>query len=254
MSLRNNLIIFLQRILTPLELRIVKLSTNKVRGIDPLRDLYSLLDHNKEPVVFDVGANDGETIQEFLGIFPEAHVVAFEPDVSCCNAIQRRFNGRPNLRIQNVAVGAKRGTAELNLFSGNRMNSLLSFDEDPENVMLKSFKPTGTMSVSVEALDSFCAEHGIAHIDILKIDTQGYDLEVLKGAATLLEQRRVKTVLLEVNFVPMYQRQATFGELHQFLSALGYRLVDIYNQTRTAGYTAWCDVCYVATQPTALAR
>jgi hypothetical protein len=92
-------------------------------------------------------------------------------------------------------------------------------------------------------------EQNIPRIDLLKVDTQGYDLQVLKGATKLLAARRIKTVLLEVNFVPMYQRQATFLELHAFISSFGYRLVDFYNQQRSDGYTAWGDACYVATSP-----
>jgi hypothetical protein len=126
------------------------------------------------------------------------------------------------------------------------MNSLLTLDGDPANPMREGFTPTGTTPVQLETLDEFCGEHGFKQIDILKIDTQGYDLQVLKGATRLLAGRRVRAVVLEANFVPMYERQATFSELHELLSSHGYRLVDFYNQHRSGGYTAWCDAIYVA--------
>jgi len=202
------------------------------------------------PLTLQIGANDGEMLQDFLRVFPAARVVAFEPYAPCCEILERKFRNRPNVRIQNVALGAERGTSRLNLYSGNRMNSLLRLDDDPGNVMAQSFAPTGTAEVRVETLDAFCAASDIPRIDILKIDTQGFDLQVLKGAAQLLEARRIKTVLLEVNFVPMYERQASFPELHQLLTEAGYRFVDFYNQRRNDGYTAWCDACYVAPDPT----
>jgi FkbM family methyltransferase len=250
MNTRNTLILLLRRLLDPLQIRIVRLAPTRVRGLDPVTDLAFLLHAQRDPIVFDVGANDGEMLQDFLHVFPAARVVAFEPYVPCCEILERKFRDRPNVSIQNVALGAERGTSRLNLYSGNRMNSLLRFDDDPGNVMVKSFALTGTAEVRVETLDAFCAESDIASIDILKIDTQGFDLQVLKGAAKLLEARRIKTVLLEVNFVPMYERQASFPELHQLLTGAGYQFVDFYNQRRNEGYTAWCDACYVAPGPT----
>lgn len=246
MNIRNALVLLLQRLLNPLELRVMKLTPNKVRGLDPLRDLSCLIGHKRNPVIFDVGANDGETMQEFLRVFPAANLVAFEPHAACGEILERKFLQHPNVSVQKVALGAHTGSSELHLFSGNRMNSLLPFDHVPGNLMSQTFASTGTAEVRVETLDAFCSERGIASIDILKTDTQGYDLQVLKGAASLLENRQIKTILLEVNFVPMYEGQATFSELHEYLSAHGYRLVDFYNQLRNDGYTAWCDACYVA--------
>lgn len=247
MNPRNTMSLLLRRILDPLEVRIVNLAPTKVRGIDPFLDLTCLLDHKPDPIVFDVGANDGETVAEFLHAFPEAHVVAFEPYAACCEQLARRFLKNANVRVHNIALGAERSAAQLNLYSGNRMNSLLRLADDPQNPMAKSFQPVGTAEVTVETLDAFCHDHGFTSIDVLKVDTQGYDLEVLKGAARLLAEHRIKAVLLEVNFVPMYERQASFPELHGLLSASGYRLVDFYNQLRSDGVTAWCDACYVST-------
>jgi FkbM family methyltransferase len=246
MNARNSLVLLLRRLLEPLDIRIVKLTPDKVRGIDPVRDLAFLIGRKANPVVFDVGANDGETVTEFLRTFPKARVVAFEPHTACCEILARKFRDQSTVSIENVALGATHGTSELNLFSGNRMNSLLRFDDTPGNVMTNSFTSTGTVEVRVETLDAYCAEHGVEQIDILKTDTQGFDLQVLKGAAKLLAAHRITTVQLEVNFVPMYAGQARFDELHEFLTSFGYRLVDFYNQLRTGGYTAWCDACYVA--------
>lgn len=249
MNVRNTMVLLLQRLLNPFEVRIVKLNPNKVRGIDPFLDLTFLLQHKPNPIVFDVGANDGETVQEFIERFPSARVFAFEPYAACCEILDRKFRGQAAIQIQNIALGEDRGTSELNLYSGNRMNSLLRLDDGPGNVMGKSFTRAGSVKVRREALDFFCTDSGIDRIDVLKIDTQGYDLQVLKGARRLLEEKRIKTILLEVNFVPMYKRQATFSELHEFLSSFGYRFVDFYNQVRPDDYTAWCDACYVASSP-----
>ena len=125
------------------------------------------------------------------------------------------------------------------------MNSLLQLDEQPENVLKDVFKKTGTAVVQLDTIDDYCARNRVKQIDILKSDTQGYDLNVLKGAAKMLKQHQIKTIVLEVNFIPMYKGQPSFQELHEYLSSMEYRLVDFYNQEQPNGYTAWCDACYV---------
>lgn len=247
-KLKSSLTGFLHSLLFPFGLRLVRIATNKVRGIDPFLDLEWLIGHKSDPVIFDVGANDGETVQSFLKSFPGATIVAFEPFESCHRALKDMFSDRTNVRIENVALGASQGMSQLNVYSGSNMNSLLELDERPENLLKDSFARTGSAPVKVEALDSFCEANGFKTIDVLKIDTQGYDLNVLRGAATLLENKRVKAILLEVNFIPIYKDQPTFQELHAFLTSSGYWLVDFYNHNRHNGYTAWCDACYVAAE------
>ena len=126
------------------------------------------------------------------------------------------------------------------------MNSLLPLDESPDNVLGRSFEKLGTANVEVETLDYFCTRHRISGIDVLKIDTQGYDLNVLKGATAFLGFGRIGAILTEVNFISMYKGQPTFADLHGFLCSFGYRLVDLYNHARDSSYTSWCDALYVS--------
>lgn len=245
MTPRNAISLLARTLLEPFSMRLVNLRPSKVRGIDPVRDLSVLTGRKPDPLIFDVGANDGETVQEFLSAFPKANIVAFEPDEACCALLRRRF-ASPRVVVENVAVGSGCGSVRLNQFSGNRLNSVLPLDQDPENPMIHSFAQIGSTDVKLQTLDGYAAEHNIGHIDILKSDTQGYELEVLRGATRLLQAGLIRAVIVEVNFVPMYVRQASFIELHTFLSSFGYRLVDFYNQVRIHGATDWCDACYVA--------
>ena len=235
--------------LDTLDLRLVRLATDQVRGHDPYRDLAWLLRRRPHPVILDVGANDGETVATFLRRFPDARILAFEPYAPLYQRLRRRFRHATTVETLNVALGATSGTARLHLYSGHRMNSLLRLDADPANPMASGFAEKGSVSVPVATVDDVARERRLPRIDILKVDTQGYDLEVLRGAGSQLAARRVGAVLLEVNFVPMYERQASFTELHAFLSGHGYRLVDFYNHQRSAGVTAWCDACYAAPPP-----
>jgi FkbM family methyltransferase len=229
-------------------LRAVRIDMGDVRGVELLLDIEFLIHHNRAPVIFDVGAHDGKTAQEFLKSFPNARLVAFEPGSMAFQTLAGLFRNRPNVAVENKAVGAERGTGQLNLYSWANMNSLLPLDDQPENMIRHKVTSAGTASVQVVSIDDYCSENGFAKIDVLKIDTQGYDLQVLAGAKRMLKQQSIRTILLEANFIPMYKNQADFSALHEFLVSFGYRLVGFYKAARKNGYIAWCDVCYVAAE------
>lgn len=220
-----------------------RLAPNQIRGIDPFSDIHFLLRGSESPVIFDVGANRGETLAHCLSRFPEAKLIAFEPFTESFHILKDKFRSRENVRIENLALGKSRGESKLNLYTSDKMHSLLELDPDPNNLM-KNFESTGSALIKVETIDDFCQENGIKRIDLLKVDTQGFDLNVLIGAKGMLQEKSISTILLEVNFVSMYKEQASFSELHAHLASHGYNLVDFYNHVWKDGRIAWCDACY----------
>jgi FkbM family methyltransferase len=249
-GLKNTLSLLTKSVFGLLGMRLVRLSPDKVRGIESVLDLKFLLNATPSPLICDVGANDGETVNEFLTHFQTAKVIAFEPFLECFEILKTSFASNQNVRLKNVALGANPASARLRVFSGNRMNSLLDMAVTPDNVMYNRCDKIGTQEVVVDSLDHFCSVNHVDRIDALKVDTQGFDLNVLKGAVGLLAAHRIRSVLLEINFVPMYDGQPTFAEIHECLTSWGYRLIDFYNHTRQKGYIAWCDACYVAVDDT----
>jgi hypothetical protein len=94
--------------------------------------------------------------------------------------------------------------------------------------------------VEVKTIDSVVEEHGIERIDLLKIDTQGYDLEVLRGGTEALRSGVIGNVLVELNFVKMYESQSDANAIIQFLTERNLRLVDYYEKFRQSHALAWC--------------
>lgn len=225
-------------------LRVQRLAPSQIRGIEPMADVQFLLRNVPGPTIFDVGANDGETTATILGRLPSAKVIAFEPFATAYDKLVQRYKGFSKVRVENMALGDAPGTAELNLYSGDRMNSLLNLNDSAESPM-SGFRKVGAKPVNVDTLDNYCHINAIPRIHLLKIDTQGYDLNVLKGAERLLRSGSINVIQIEINFVPMYARQASFSELHGFLTSHGYRIVDFYNHVWLKGHAAWCDACYV---------
>lgn len=89
-----------------------------------------------------------------------------------------------------------------------------------------------TVRAHLRTLDSFCADKKIDHIDILKIDAQGMEGAVLKGAGTMLAEGRIGLVYLEILVAPTYEGQSDPGEIFSGLSSSGYRLADFFDEYR----------------------
>ena len=82
-------------------------------------------------------------------------------------------------------------------------------------------------------------------MDLLKIDTQGYEDRVLRGAGEMLTPTAIRMLLIEVSFVDLYENQASFADIFTLVTTRGYRLVGLYDARRDErGLIRWCDVLF----------
>jgi len=101
-----------------------------------------------------------------------------------------------------------------------------------------------TITVPVQRLDDYAAATGLEVIDLLKIDTQGYELRVLSGASRLLESGNVRAIVVELNFAPLYEGQVRSHEVVGFLHDRGFRMVDVYEKCRINPFLGWCTAVF----------
>ena len=93
-------------------------------------------------------------------------------------------------------------------------------------------------------MDDFVEQHSIYEIDLLKTDTQGFDFEVLLGAKETLKHGLVKYVLVELNFVKMYEGQGLPNDIDLFLNENNLFLVDYYEKVYKSKLIAWCTALF----------
>ena len=204
-------------------------SLRKVRISDDFVDQKTILSklHNVE-IIFDVGANVGQTTQKYRKLFPEASVYGFEPFPEVFAKYLRAFAGDRQVHPENIALSNKNGDAKFFLNSLHYTNSLLP-NNTRYTAAMGSYEPVATTRVKTETLDSYCIAHTIERIDILKMDVQGGELLVLEGAREYLRSGRITLIYAEVEFVPIYENQPLLDDLERFLKQYGYALHKIYN-------------------------
>ena len=207
-------------------------------GGNPFFDMRSLVTSDRM-VVLDVGANVGQSVERFRSWFPEATVHSFEPSPSTFSELTRNTARYPNVHRWNCALGARQAELEL------RENTLSEWS---------SFLPPGstgwgevvrTTTVPVTTVDEFCRQNSIEKIDVLKSDTQGYDLEVFKGAGEMFSRNAVTCIYCEIIFSDLYAGVPSFGELYDFLTRSGFVLVSFYDLVYENGIAAWTDGLFV---------
>lgn len=150
------------------------------------------------------------------------HIVGFDADEAECERLNA--NAAPTTRYVPIALGAEAGEATLYLTQEPGCSSL--YEPDPE-VLAKHpildavMRPVGTTQVELTTLDAWAAENDTT-FDAAKLDVQGAELDVLKGAETQLQHLVMLEVEVELN--PLYRGQPLFGDVDRFLRARGFEL------------------------------
>ena len=202
--------------------QIVKLHKYPLDNIDPFYAVSSLMDEqNRAGIFFDVGANTGQTILELRKYFPIGKIFAFEPG-SAFAELYRNYYEHSNVSLENLALGARDEVKVLYENSHCGMSSFLTLGEKGWGEI------TNESQVTVTTIDSYCKEKGISRINLLKCDTQGFELEILKGARESL--KNIQYVFLEINFSEIYKGLPSFFDIYGFLSSYNFRLVKFYRQ------------------------
>jgi len=177
--------------------------------------------------VFDVGAYVGEFAALVHGAFPKARVWCFEPFADSYQRIRGRFDGEGWLKVENVALSDRTGAAELIVGDDRSTNSLVS-----AVVNQGVFQPGAVrVTVPLKTLAACASEllGGTPHLSILKVDTEGNDLAVLRGGEDLLRGSAIEAIHVEVMFIEHFKGAAGFLEIGAYLQQFGYRLYSFYD-------------------------
>jgi FkbM family methyltransferase len=207
-------------------------------GGDPIEDMHRFVTANN-PVLFDVGANLGQTIKKFRQQFAQSTIHSFEPSPTTFQTLREQTRGIPNLHLTNAGLGSRSG---ITTFVENEKVDMSSFLE-PGQECWGSIKQRSQLPL--DTIDEYCARENIQHIDVLKSDTQGFELEVLRGASGMIERRRIHLIYLEIIFSAMYKGLPGADEILKFLFDRGFRVISFYEMHHQKDLLSWTDVLLV---------
>ena len=177
--------------------------------------------------LIDIGANDG-AFGEFLARHLRVRrAYFFEPQRSLIAQIEARDFGAARIKVFATALGETTGQAEFFENSNHPSSSLLRVTEYSKSEFPQTAGERKT-TVQVARLDDLLREGDLEGEVFLKIDVQGVEDQVIRGGQRIFS--RVRFVLIEMSFVPFYETQPLFEEVHAQLVALGFRFVGIRNQ------------------------
>jgi len=212
--------IFLKRIFIILKTKwFFSLLKGKVLSFASFEILNNLKKQNLEiNTIVDVGANKGQFQKAANYLFPEAIIHSFEPIPELFNLLQRKKHTKNS--NYNKALGNKIGKLEFNLNEYNHSSSF--FDISNENQNFPSSK-TKKIEVQIDTLDNVIHALKIKRPSLLKLDVQGYEMEVLKGGVEALGSS-IDFIIVEANFENLYEGQPSFTDLNRFLNSNNFEL------------------------------
>jgi FkbM family methyltransferase len=173
--------------------------------------------------VIDVGAHSGEFSSAVRAVLSDARVYAFEPLPDCCQKLRTKLgNNNGSVHVFEVALGDQHGPVQFWRSDQAKSSSLLRMSE----LHQAAFPWTAgnhLTEVQLRRLDEYSDQMDLSSRTLLKIDVQGYEDRVLRGAKQVLKQ--VDYVLVEVSVAPLYEEQAQFDPIYSFLLQSGFSYV-----------------------------
>jgi FkbM family methyltransferase len=198
-----------------------------IAGVAPSVEHGPILAAIDFDLLLDVGANRGQFSLMGRALHPNVPVCAFEPLPAEAAIYRRLLGNQDRITLCEVALGEHVGLAELNLSARPDSSSLLPIGE----LQTRFFPNTGgvgKVKVEVKPLDLFPELWSSARRALLKLDVQGFELNVLRGAREALAH--CAYVYAECSMVPLYTGQALYPEIEVFLAEHGFVPVCRHNE------------------------
>lgn len=238
----------LKRMFASAGYRMERIPRDVPSGRDLAHDLAIVFQGRRGAVCVDVGAHDGKFTELLLTTLDAPVVHAFEPAPEPFARLHRRYATTPGVKPVNAGLSDQSGRLAFNVYDNQALNSFLPLTQKKDHAFGNPALLRRS-EVNVLRLDDYAAEMKLAEIDLLKIDTQGFELHVLRGASHLLAAGRVRAVLVELSFTPLYAGQVWAHELMACLFGHNLHLVDFYEKCRLAPFLGWCTALFVRRDP-----
>jgi len=175
-------------------------------------------------IAIDVGAHRGETINKLNNFFKIKKIIAFEPSKENFKYLEKiKDNKYQNIEIYNLGCGNENKKTNLKFAFESSSSTISEINLNSKYFKLKKKLFLGLTNkklftneeIEIIKLDDFLDSHRINEIELLKIDTEGYEFEVVKGLANKLQN--IKIIYFEHHYDDMVKKKYTFRDINSFL-------------------------------------
>jgi FkbM family methyltransferase len=178
--------------------------------------------------IIDVGAHRGQFTRLILDNIPAANVFALEADSDLCGELAELFRSQVRVKISNIALHEQSAKLDFFVHQDKGTSSLLPRSLGTRRYFHSEDRVVSTRSIQADSLDGFMKEHHISHVDLLKLDTQGAEGPILRGARKALSEGLIDIIYTEFFVVPHYAGAELLHQLWKQLAEHGYILYDLF--------------------------
>lgn len=203
-------------------------------------ELIEIVSRDKPQVIYDVGAHIGTWSLLAKSCIPNSAIHAFEPIDSHIVKFRESMKGISYATLHQIALGDRSDRLKINITNRSDSSSLLEPTKLAEEYY--GVRKETEQIVRVVPLDEYISKNDIPLPDFIKLDVQGYELEVLKGGQKCLFH--AKWVLCEVSFHPFYKDQPLFCDVASFLNDHGYNVYAFGKDTPLGAECAQTEVLF----------
>ena len=176
--------------------------------------------------VIDIGANKGQFSLIANDIFIEPKIIAFEPLKTAAKKYNKLFHKNKNVTLYNNAVGKREKKVNINVSKREDSSSILNIGKK-QSLIFPGTEISHKEKITISPLNKFIVSDDLISPVFVKIDVQGYELEVLKGCNNFFEY--FDYIFVECSFIELYEGQALAHEVIEYLKKHSFKFEGIYN-------------------------
>jgi len=185
----------------------------------------------KQLTIIDIGAHKGETIEFFLKNFNLKKIFSFEPNREIFLYLKNKYKNNYKIHIQSVGVGKFNDKKKLNIFTDTSSSTIHQLNKNTDyyrrkKKILSYFSNKNFLSkiqdIEIRNLSELIKENNIIDIDILKIDTEGYEYNIISGIR-INDLKKINFIYFEHHYDLMIKKNYKFSDIHNLLHQNGFK-------------------------------
>ena len=212
---------------------------------DPNKNLIKSIKHFQIKSIIDVGANRGQFAQRVFKNNFDGNIISFEPLKEEHESLNKLSSKKENWQVaKRCALGNKNEVKKFYISGNSESSSLLKILQKHTDLRPES-KTIKTEKINVERLDNFKKEISKLKKNLLlKIDTQGSEIDVLKGASKVIKD--IKCLFIEVSLVSLYKNQKLWLDIIKYMEKLNFNVwsIDQLLRNKNTGQTYQLDIFF----------